>query len=351
MLTGHLICEIYILIRKKLQNIFQPIVVLIVIQLTWLLLAALWIYFYISNHIIIQKAGNGVYPTLMPGSYHVFVLIFGCALLVLLQGCFYFIYIYLNRLISASKVHDHFITNITHDLKSPLASIQLHLETLASRQVPESKLNEFVQLMIKDTNRLQAMIDRILGTISIDQKRLAFDFKIHNMRTFIPSILKEIIAKYSDDIVNNISIETPPSCRCVLDKNAFKIVFINLIDNAIKYIRNTFVLNIRCQCFSKYFRIEFIDCGVGIPSKERKRIFRKFYRVYGQNIPNIRGTGLGLYIAKEIIGLHGGKIRAISPGKNLGTTIQIDLPIYKKAKKRHTNRLLRHTIKRKIRSE
>jgi len=337
--------------RKKLQNIIRPIIVLIVVQLTWLSLAALWIYFYISNHIIITEVGNGVSPTLMPGSYHVLVLIFGCVLLVLLQGGFYFIYIYMNRQINANRVQDQFIANITHELKSPLASIQLYLETLESRHVPDNKLHEFIQLMIKDTSRLQGMIDRILGTITIDQKRLAFDFKVYNMRTIIPLILKEVSAKYTDDVVKNISLENPPSCRCVLDKNAFKIIFINLIDNAIKYIRNKFSLNIKCHCLEKYFRIEFIDQGVGIPAKERKRVFRKFYRVYNHDIPNVRGTGLGLYITNEIIKFHRGKIKAISSANNLGTTIRIDLPIYKKAKKRHTNRLLRHTIKRKKRSE
>ncbi|UCE04876.1 MAG: HAMP domain-containing histidine kinase [bacterium] len=339
------------LLRKRLQHIIQPIVVLIVVQLTWLSLAALWIYFYISNHIIIEKVGNEVSPTLMPGSYHVLVLISGCILLVLLQGGFYFIYIYLNRQINVNRVQDHFIANITHELKSPLASIQLYLETLEARSVPVTKLQEFIQLMIRDTNRLQTMIDRILGTISIDQKRLAFDFKVFNMRSIIPLILKQISTKYTSDIKNNISLENPPSCRCVLDKDAFKIIFINLVDNAIKYAGGRFSLKIQCLCFEKYFRIEFIDQGVGIPAKERKQVFRKFYRIYGQEIPDVRGTGLGLYITKEIIRYHGGRIKALSAGKNMGTLIRIEMPIYKKAKKRYTIRLLRHTINRKKRSE
>lgn len=337
--------------RKKLQNIIQPAVVLIVVQLTWLSLAALWIYFYISNHIIIKKVGDQISPTLMPGSYHVLVLIFGCILLVLLQGGFYFIYIYLNRQINVNRAHDHFIANITHELKSPLASIQLYLETLEARSVPEKKLLEFIQLMIKDTNRLQGMIDRILGTIIIDQKRLAFDFKLYNTRTIIPLILKEVLPKYSDNISQNVHLENTSPCRCVIDKNSFKIIFNNLIDNAITYSGDRFSVIIEAHCNEKYFILEFRDHGVGIPVSEQKRVFRKFYRVYGHEIPNVKGTGLGLYITKEIIRYHGGKIRAISPGKNMGTTIRMEIPIYKKAKKRFINRLLRRTIKRKKRSE
>lgn len=339
------------LLFKKIQSLIQPVVVLLVVQLTWLSLAALWIHFYISNHIIIKEVENGVSPTLMPGSYHVLVLIFGCLLLILLQAGFYFIYIYLNRQINENRVQDQFIANITHELKSPLASIQLYLETLEARRVPEKKMQEFIQLMIREANRLQGMIDRILGTIRIDQKQLAFDFKLYNMRTIIPDILKEVLTKYQVEIVQNITLDNPESCRCVLDKNAFKIIFINLIDNAIKYAGDKFLLQINCRCLEKYFRIEFIDQGLGIPLKERRRVFRKFYRVYSHDAPNIGGTGLGLFITREIIRIHGGKIKAKSTNTSHGTIIQIEIPIYKKAKRKHTNRLLKNTIKRKKRSE
>jgi len=338
------------LLIKKIQALIQPVVVLIIVQLTWLALAALWIYFYISNHIIIMKVGNDVSPTLMPGSYHVLVLIFGCVLLVLLQAGFYFIYSYLNRQINLNRVQDHFIANITHELKSPLASIQLYLETLEARRVPEQKLHEFIQLMIKDTNRLQGMIDRILGTIRIDQKQLAFDFKLYNMRTIIPGILKEVVARYPTEIAQNISLKNPDSCRCVIDKNAFKIILINLIDNAITYSEHKFLLQINCQCREKYFSLEFIDQGIGIPPEERKRIFRKFYRIYRPDTPKMRGTGLGLFITKEILRFHGAKIRVISPDTGTGIKFRIEIPIYKKARRKYINRLLKHTIKRKKRS-
>ena len=339
------------LFLKKIQNLIQPVVMLIIVQLTWLSLAALWIYFYISNHIIIMEVGNNVSPALRPGSYHVLVLIFGCVLLVLLQAGFYFIYSYLNRQISLNRVQDQFIANITHELKSPLASIKLYLETLEARRVPEQKLQEFIQLMIKDTNRLQGMIDRILGTIRIDQQQLAFEFKLYNMRTVMSGILKEVLARYPVEITQNISFENPDSCRCVIDKNAFKIIFINLIDNAIRYSIDRFLLQINCRCLEKYYIIELSDRGIGIPTKELKRIFQKFYRVYRPDAPNVRGTGLGLFITREILRLHGAKIRAISPNTGSGTTFRIEIPIYKKAKRKHTNRILKHTIKRKKRSE
>lgn len=336
---------------RKLNKLLRPIAVFIIMQFAWLILVALWIYFYISNHIIITKVGDQISTELMPGTYHVLVLVFGCILLALLQVGFYFIYIYLNRQININRLQDNFISNITHELKSPLASIQLYLETMESRNVPPKKIQEFTQLMIKEVNRLQGTIDKVLGTVIIDQQQLAFNFKVYNMRTIIPIILKDALDKYPSDIVGNVLLNHTVSCRCVLDKNAVKIIFINLIDNAIKYAENRFSLNITTQCSDKYFIIEFQDSGVGIPHGEQKRIFRKFYRVYRHESPSVRGTGLGLYIVKEIIKIHCGKIQAFSHGKNSGATIRIELPIYKEAKKRFTYRLLKQTIKRKKRSE
>lgn len=336
---------------RKLNSLLRPLAVFIVMQFAWLILVALWIYFYISNHIIIREVGDQISTKLRPGTYHVLVLIFGCILLALLQIGFYFIYIYLNRQININRLQDHFISNITHELKSPLAAIQLYLETLEARNVPEKKTQEFIQLMIREVNRLQGMIDKVLGTVTIEQRQLTFNFKVYNTRAIIPLILKEVLEKYPSNIVPNVHLNHNVSCRCVLDRSAFKIIFMNLIDNAVKYAGNAFSLTITTHCSQKHFAIEFTDTGVGIPPGEQKRIFRKFYRVYRHEAPSVKGTGLGLYIVKEIVKFHGGKVHAISSGRNTGATIQIELPIYKRAKKRFTNQLLKQTIKRKKRSE
>lgn len=336
---------------KRFNKLLRPLAVFIIMQFAWLTLVALWIYFYISNHIIFIKVGDQLSPELRPGTYHVLVLIFGCVLLALLQIGFYFIYIYLNRQININRLQDQFISNITHELNSPLASIQLYLETLETRNVPEKKMHEFIQLMIKEVNRLQGMIDKVLGTIIIDQKQLAFNFKVYNMRTIVPLILKETLDKYPSHIEPNVILDHAVTCRCVLDRTAFRTIFFNLLDNAIKYTDNDFSLTIATRYSEKYFIIEFQDRGMGIPAGELKRIFRKFYRVYRLETSRVKGTGLGLYIVREIVKLHGGRIRAMSNGKKSGTTIRIELPIYKKTKKLFTNKLLKQTIKRKKRSE
>ena len=124
------------------------------------------------------------------------------------------------------------------------------------------------------------------------------------------------------------------------------IVFNNLIDNAKKFTPGSFDMIIQIECDSKKFIINFIDHGIGLSAKDQKKIFHKFYRISGKDIPSVRGTGLGLHLVKEIIKSHGGKIMVYSDGKDKGSTFTIELPIYKRAKKRYLNRLLKMTAKR-----
>ena len=135
------------------------------------------------------------------------------------------------------------------------------------------------------------------------------------------------------------------SGQCVIDRNWLKIVFNNLIDNAIKYSTQLPRLKIELTPGQRYFQINFSDNGIGISAKDQKKIFNKFHRIYNPESPNVKGTGLGLYWAKEIVKYHGGKIVVHSAGKNLGTTFKISLPVYRESKKRYIKRLLRITHK------
>jgi signal transduction histidine kinase len=102
---------------------------------------------------------------------------------------------------------------------------------------------------------------------------------------------------------------------------------------------------VNLKCFSKKLLIEFTDSGIGILPKDQKRIFNKFHRIYNKNIPNVKGTGLGLFWVKEILRHHGGKIIVSSNGEYKGSTFSIELPIYQSSKKRYINGLLKLTKK------
>ncbi|OPX35711.1 hypothetical protein B1H10_00625 [candidate division KSB1 bacterium 4484_188] len=329
---------------KKRLFIFHPIFVFIVAQIAWLSLVGLWIYWYVSNYIIIKQVGKSLSPQLISKGTHVGALVWGLILLVLLLGGMYFIFIYLAKQINITRLYDSFIANITHELKSPLSSIQLYLETLRSRKVPAEKQKEFLELMMKDSQRLKNLIDSILDIAAIEQKKTTYTYRVSK----VENVVREIVAgareqfKLSEDA---LILEGHASCQWVVDRNAIKTVFDNLIDNAIKYTAGTFHLIIRMSHTNKKIIAEFIDRGIGIEPGKRKKIFHKFYRIPGRNIPSIQGTGLGLYIVREIIKSHGGKISVMSNGVEKGTTFRIELPVYPVAKKRFVNRLLQKTKK------
>ena len=240
-------------------------------------------------------------------------------------------------------MYDNFIANITHELKSPLSSIQLFLETIKSREVGEKKQKEFILSMLNDVNRLNSLINSILYMSGFESSKTAKRYP-HNYRVYrADEFLKKIIRDESEQLRMQSSVEITgdTSCRCVMDKQWMSIVFHNLLDNAKKYCTGDVKINVKFACTEKFFIVDVIDNGIGVPASYKKKIFNKFQRIENPNSPNVKGTGLGLYWVKEIIKYHGGDIFVFSEGENSGTTFTIKIPVYMATKQRHIKNLLK----------
>ncbi|MBC8181100.1 HAMP domain-containing histidine kinase [candidate division KSB1 bacterium] len=329
---------------KKWHFLKHPVVIFVLAQLAWLSLVGIWIYWYVSNYIIFELAEDKISPQLVSKSINLFALITGLFLLVAVLTGMYLIFIYLNRQLHLTKLYDNFIGNVTHELKSPLASIQLYLETMNIRNVPRTKQKEFIALMMKDTKRLNYLINSILQISGLEQKKIAHSYDIYKAEPIIRKLISESVQQFNIPKEAVKIIGTAP-CSCVLDTNALKIVIDNLIDNANKYSKEQVQLKIQLACNSKNFVAQFIDQGVGISPTDQKDVFKKFHRVSDPDSPNVKGTGLGLYWVNEIIKYHGGKISLFSEGRDKGSTFKIELPIYQTAKKRYINSLLKISTK------
>lgn len=325
---------------KKFHFLFHPVVIFIFAQLAWLSLLGLWIYWYVSNYIIFSQVGERISPQLAAESTNIIALISGLILLVAILVGMFLIFIYLNKQLSITRLYDNFIGNVTHELKSPLASIQLYLETMSMRDIPRPRQKEFITLMIKDANRLKNLINSILEISAHEQKKIAYDYRVVTAELMVKKLVDESIEFFKLP-ADAIKLAGTASCQCVVDQNAMKIVFNNLIDNAIKYSAEPVQLMINMACTAGKFVLQFIDQGVGIAEKDQKKVFKKFHRVYDHDSPNVKGTGLGLYWIKEIVRYHGGKVAVFSEGKNRGSTFKIELPIYQTSKKRYINQLLK----------
>jgi signal transduction histidine kinase len=311
------------------HSLFYHILIFVIAQLVWLSLLGIWIYWYVSNYIVFEKVGDQVSPQLVYDVQNTLPFILGLILLVGLSFITSLIFRHLNVQLRITQLYDNFIGNVTHELKSPLSSIQLYLETLSQRNVPAGKQKEFIAMMMKDADRLQSLINSILEISAQEKKKQVLDYQFYRADSIVKNLLEESFEKFRIG-KEYYSINGEAPCEILAGKDSLKIIFDNLADNAVKYSTSRAKIDVHLSCNTNKFIIDFMDSGIGIHQKEQKKIFNKFYRIYNKDIPNVKGTGLGLYRVKEIVRAHGGKISVSSEGN--GTTFRIEMPVYRKSR-------------------
>ncbi|MEQ1886104.1 MAG: HAMP domain-containing sensor histidine kinase [Bryobacteraceae bacterium] len=234
---------------------------------------------------------------------------------------------FLVREIRRNAQHDAFINAVTHELKTPVASIRLYLETLQTRPVEESKRREFYQTMLDDSDRLLGTIEQILRTGQIGQTRRP----LHTSSLDFGRMVEECMARarrlyhVSEEA---LSFAPGPHVMIQADAEEVRAAISNLIDNAVKYAGTNPKVRVETETVDdKFVRVRVQDNGPGIPEAERKQIFKRFYRVPGPLATRIKGTGLGLFIVRSVAKRHGGKAWVESDGPGTGSTFVLQLPI------------------------
>lgn len=236
--------------------------------------------------------------------------------------------IFLVREIRRNEQHDAFLNAVTHELKTPIASIRLYLETLKSRSIEEKKREEFYDIMLSDSDRLLGTVEQVLQASRTREK-----YRLMNLGEIdLGELLEETIAivRSRHNLEESAIRYSGPSDAASLvgDRAELQTAFANLLDNAVKYSEDTPKISVRIKA-SRLNRADIIirDSGVGIPRGELKRIFKRFYRVSNSGSSNAKGTGLGLSIVKTIVEKHGGRVTAVSKGQGKGSTFIVQLPL------------------------
>jgi signal transduction histidine kinase len=235
--------------------------------------------------------------------------------------------IFLVREIRRNEQHDAFLNAVTHELKTPIASIRLYLETLKTRDVSEAKRREFYDVMIDDSNRLLNTVEQVLQASRTREKNRRLNTSQIELGKLLNECIKIVKTRYklSDAVIKF----TEPAEPLIISGDAaeLQIAFTNLLDNAVKYSSDEPKITVRIRNSNeKQIEIFFKDNGVGLEQTEVKRIFKRFYRVPGVSTQEKKGTGLGLPIVKSIIKKHKGRIRAESKGEGKGSTFIVVLP-------------------------
>lgn len=237
--------------------------------------------------------------------------------------------VFLVREIRRSEQHDAFLNSVTHELKTPIASIKLYLETLKSREVSPEKRAEFYDVILSDTNRLLHTVEQVLAAGRAGEKKRQMNVENIDMSSVLYRAADIVRRRYN--LADNVlRITDPPDDLLVLgDESDLITVFVNLLDNAVKYSNEDRKISVRMKKTALNNKVDIFirDNGLGIPRDELKRIFKRFYRVHNAAAKETKGTGLGLAIVRTIIKKHGGKISVDSKGEGRGTTFVVQLPL------------------------
>jgi signal transduction histidine kinase len=238
--------------------------------------------------------------------------------------------VFLVMEIKRNEEHDSFINAVTHELKTPIASIRLYLETLQSRDVNEGQRREFYNIMLADADRLHNTVNQVLKAGVLREKPGASGARAAVVD--VAALARDCVElarlrhHLRDDAVD-LQIEQTGSLLVKGDIEELRTVLANLLDNAVKYSGDAVRITVAVVSpapHSVWLRV--IDRGVGIPKRQLKRIFNRFYRVQPLGLKAVKGTGLGLYIVRSIARAHGGRVFANSEGEGRGATFTVELP-------------------------
>lgn len=246
----------------------------------------------------------------------------GVYLILLLFGFLRVRKIFLTEMELAEQ-QKNFLLSVTHELKSPLSTVKLSLQTLQKHQLPEEKRTKLIDNSLTDLARLQDLVDNILFAAKIERDE-------HGMQSEeidASLITEKTIERYLQNkkqirILRNIQ----PNVHIHADAVGYTSIVVNLLENAIKYSEEKTEIDIELQAVGSQFLLTIKDQGIGIPEEDREKVFDKFYRVGSENTRKTKGTGLGLYIVKRFVEIHGGSIM-IGSNNSKGTVIQVIIPI------------------------
>ncbi len=236
--------------------------------------------------------------------------------------------IFLVREIRRNEQHDTFLNAVTHELKTPIASIKLYLETLKARDVDEAKRQEFYDIMLADNERLLGTVEQILQASRTREKQRNMNLAEIDLGLLVHDTIKIVRSRLHLDEAAIRFANPAESIKIVGDREELQTVFANLLDNAVKYSGDEPKISIRMKLSRSGKADVFVrDTGIGIKRADLKRVFKRFYRVPNLTSTAAKGTGLGLPIVKAIVEKHGGRIKAESRGEGKGSTFIVQLPI------------------------
>lgn len=259
---------------------------------------------------------------------NVWLLVLGLLAFVVIMAVLVMFTVFLAREILEVRRQDSFIDSVTHELKSPLASIKLCLQTLEREGLPEDKRAALRTMMREDIDRLSSFIDEVLQANRLAHGEMGVELERVPLRELAERMADSISTRHKI-ARERIEVRIPAELSVHTDRVSMEIVMRNLIDNAVKYSGEQLEVTVdaRIDANARRTVIEVSDRGIGIGKADLRRVFNRFFRVASEAVRKRKGTGLGLFVVSALVRNVGGSVTAASEGEGQGTTFLVSLPL------------------------
>ncbi len=305
-----------------------PIVTLISSIIALFLSLVLYIYWYLEVsaglRAVIKRFNIDAKQALEPQTWVVIMVL--SILVGFILICIFIIFVYNQKTLQLYRLQNNFINNFTHELKTPVTSLKLYLETFVKYELPRSDQLKYIDFMIQDAERLSDNVSQILNLARIESSSYASEKAIVELETATRDFLNENSHLFA---ASEIKVKNLSDNRYMFNINLplFEMFLMNILTNAITYNDSDIPkIEIIFQKLKNKLSIQFIDNGIGIEKWELKKIFRKFYQVGTSDNRSAKGSGLGLYVAENIARIYNGKLKVESKGKGKGSQFTLMLP-------------------------
>lgn len=305
----------------------HPIVVFVSLQVVWLAILVLWVLWFLRQQESLENLGKiiGSTSTINPTT-GIFTLAIGCVLLGIILVGTVVLFVFTQVQSSLLQQQKSFVSSVTHELRSPLASLQLSFETLQRHKLSDTIRDKIFSMVNKDLERLSQLVERILIAGRLDKGIL--DYQNPQDEIDLKELLQGVCSQQQHldpSLENRLHIDCPDSLKILGSRLGLGIVFNNLIENAIKYSPASSPIRVKVEFREFEIWIAIQDEGIGLNKKEQRKVFKIFHRSPRAQAQAVPGTGIGLYIVRSIVQSMGGRIWISSEGIGRGSRFTIAL--------------------------
>lgn len=316
-------------LARLIQFLIHPVVVFIGLQVVWLAIIILWIIWFVNQNETLAALAISIGEKNITPTYGILFLTVGCILLGIILVGVVLLFAFAQKQSSRINQQGSFVSSVTHELRSPLASLQLSFETLQSGTTPPDIQNQIFQMVERDIERLTVLVDRILISSKLDRGIVDFDTEKESIAVL--ELLQDVAdqANYLDkNLRERLSIQCPPDLEIQEIRLSLVLILGNLLENAIKYSPPDTAITLAAVVENDRIRFSVEDKGYGINSSDLKRIFKMFERGAIAAEKAIKGTGVGLFIVHSSVQHLGGRVWAESEGRGKGAKFNVELPLH-----------------------